>query len=231
MGELREFAKNVWIAEGSNVRDMGMTFTTRIVKLGGGSLWIDSPVTVASDTLDRVAALGPVKYLVAATPRHVWRLEAWHALFPQAQLWAARRTPLTLKHENLALTGVLTDVAPEGWAKDLGQLAFKGNPFIEEVIFLHRESRTVILDDLIQRHPLIPGKPLRNALVNFFRVAYPRGGVPLDMKFSFIRRRSARESLAKLLSWDFEKLIIAHGPCVEENAKAFVEQAFRWLGN
>ena len=38
-----------------------------------------------------------------------------------------------------------------------------------------------------------------------------------------------KKSLRKLLSWDFDRLVIAHGPCIEKNAKAFVEQAFRWL--
>jgi hypothetical protein len=28
---------------------------------------------------------------------------------------------------------------------------------------------------------------------------------------------------------DFDNLIIAHGACVEHDAKAFVENAFRWL--
>ena len=39
----------------------------------------------------------------------------------------------------------------------------------------------------------------------------------------------ARESLEKLLSWDFDKLIIAHGICIEKDAKPFVERAFRWF--
>lgn len=42
-------------------------------------------------------------------------------------------------------------------------------------------------------------------------------------------RDLARPSLEKLLSWDFDKLIIAHGACIETNAKAFVERAFQWL--
>jgi hypothetical protein len=55
------------------------------------------------------------------------------------------------------------------------------------------------------------------------------GGVPLDIRLSFINRQLGREVLATLLSWDFDKLIVAHGSCVEHQAKAFVEKAFRWL--
>jgi hypothetical protein len=31
--------------------------------------------------------------------------------------------------------------------------------------------------------------------------------------------------------WDFDKLIIAHGPCVDHDAKPFVKRAFRWLSH
>lgn len=231
MVEFEEFAEDVWIVEGPNVRDFGIMFTTRMViaRLPDGCLWVNSPVSVPSAMLARVTALGPVKYLVAATPRHVWRLAEWHARFPEAQLWAAKPSPLTLKKGNLEFTGILTDSPPQAWAGELEQLPFRGSPLIEEVIFLHKKSRTVILDDLIQNHSPVKGEPLRNALFKLAGVSYPDGGVPLDIRLSFLGRDLARRSLAKLLSWDFDKLIIAHGVCVEKSAKAFVQRAFRWL--
>jgi hypothetical protein len=41
-----------------------------IVKLADGSLWVNSPVSVPLDMLDRNIALGPVRYLVAPTRMH-----------------------------------------------------------------------------------------------------------------------------------------------------------------
>lgn len=116
--------------DGSSVRDFGLMFTTRmvIVKLSDGSLWLSSPVAVPLDTLQQITRLGVVRYPVAATPRHVWRLEPWHTLFPEAQLWAARSTLFTLKKGHLPFSGTLGDTAFQGWAEDLDQLAFKGNP-------------------------------------------------------------------------------------------------------
>ena len=231
MPEFREFAKNVWIIDGPSVRDMGFMFTTRmtVVKLSSGSLWVNSPVPVPPDTLQRITDLGAVTYLVAATPRHVWRLASWHTLFPEAQLWMARTTPFTLKKGRLPITGILGDKPPQGWASDLDQLAFKGSPLIEEVVFFHKASHTVILDDLIQIHPIEKGRPFRNALIKLEGVAAPHGGVGLDIRLSFTNRKLARQSLEKLLSWDFDKLIIAHGVCIEKDAKPFAERAFRWL--
>ena len=234
MADLHAFAEHIWIVDGPSVRDMGVMFTTRmtVVKLcewltvGGFSCFCD-PLKRSR----RVTELGPLGYLVAATPRHVWRLAAWHTLFPEAQLWAPRPTPFTLKKGPLPYTGILGDEPPQAWKNDFDQLAFRGNPLIEEVLFFHKLSRTVILDDLIQVHPRVEGKHFRNALFKLEGVVSPHGGVGLDIRLSFIRRNLARQSLQKLLSWDFDKLIIAHGPCVEKDAKAFVKRAFRWLSD
>lgn len=231
MTDLQEFAPNVWVADGPLVFDMGLEFTTRmtIVKLSDGSMWLDSPVPVPFDTLKRITELGPVRYLVAATPRHIWRLERWHTLFPEAQLWASRTTLFTLKPAHLPLTGILSDTPPLGWADDFDQLAFKGNPLLSEVLFHHKRARTVILDDLIQINQPLPGRTLRNAVFKLEGALEPEGGVGLDMKWTFTNRKLARQSLEKLLAWDFDKLIIAHGACIEHDAKAFVERAFQWL--
>ncbi len=231
MADLQPFAKNIWLADGPNVRDMGFTFATRmtVVQLCDGSVWVNSPVPASFDTLKRITELGPVRYLIAATPRHFWRLEGWHTLFPEAQLWSSRTTPLTLKKRPLPLTGVLADEPPQAWADHFDQLVFKGNRLFDEVVFFHKPSGTVILDDLIQIHSQVKGKPIRNALIKLEGVGSPDGGVGLDIRLTFTNRKLARRSLEKLLSWDFDKLIIAHGDCIEKNAKAFVERAFRWL--
>jgi hypothetical protein len=98
VADVQEFGKNLWIVDGPPVRDMGLVFPTRmtIAKLSGGELWVSSPVPVPSEALAHITAQGPVTYLVAGTPRHVWRLAEWHALFPQAQLWGPKPSPFTL---------------------------------------------------------------------------------------------------------------------------------------
>jgi hypothetical protein len=231
MTELQEFGKNVWIVEGPLVRDTGFTFTTRmtVVRLPDGSLWLESPVPASFDTLKRITELGPVRYLVAATPRHVWRLEGWHTLFPEAELWACRKTLFTLQKEKLPFTGILTDVPPPGWADTFDQAIIKGNPFLSEVLFFHKDAGVVILGDIIQSNPILDNKSFRNALFKLEGVVYPQAGVGLDMRLTFINRNLARQSLSKVLAWDFDKLIIAHGPCVEKDAKQYVERAFQWL--
>ncbi|HYY29952.1 MAG TPA: DUF4336 domain-containing protein [Chthoniobacterales bacterium] len=200
MCELQAFAKNLWIADGPSVRAMGIPFPTRmiVVKLSNGSLWVNSPVHVPDDKLDRITASGPVRYLVAPTRMHVWRLEEWHVLFPEAELWAPPQIPNEFKR--LPFAGILGDAPPQGWAEDLDQLIFKGNLFIDEVYFLHKRSRTVILGDFIQNRRIVNGKPLLNALLRLAGVAYPNGSVPWDIRLSITNRGLARRITRKVVS-------------------------------
>ena len=231
MCTLQVFAQNIWTVEGPIVWDMGLEFPTRmtVVKLSDDSVWVSSPVPVSFETMKRINELGSIRYLIAATPRHVWRLDSWHTLFPEAQLWIARPTAVTLKKEKLPITGILSDTAPDAWAADMEQLVFKGNPLLSEVLFYHRRSRTVLLDDLIQSNPPLEGRTFRNAVFKVMGGLAPQAGVGRDMRLTFFNRTLARQSLEKLLSWDFDKLIIAHGAWVETGAKEYITKAFEWL--
>lgn len=226
---LHAFAPNLWIAEGPIAYDFGVPFATRmtVVKLSGGSLWICDPVHASPETLKDVHALGSVKYLVASTWRHVWRLNLGHRLFPQAELWSVRHIPRNCRR--LPFSGFLTDPQPMDWMDDFEQLLFKGNALLDEAWFLHKNSRTLIVGDIIQNHA-IRGHSLQNTLWKLAGVGGgPNGGVPRDIRWTFTNRDQARQSLDKVLSWDFDKVIIGHGPCVEKNAKAMVKQAFQWM--
>ena len=92
MTALEAFAEDVWIADGPVVRFFGWPYSTRmiVIKLGDGSLWVNSPVVATREEADRLEQLGPIAHLVSPTPLHDWRLEACAEFFPRAQLWKAR---------------------------------------------------------------------------------------------------------------------------------------------
>jgi hypothetical protein len=230
MDEWRPVGDGLTVVEGPIVRDLGMPFPTRmtVAVLTDGSLWLESPVPVTYETLTRLTELGPIRYLIANTPRHVWRLDHWHELFPEAELWAVRSTPATLKRSKLPLTGTLGERPVAGWAADLDQVAIAGSRLIEEVCFLHKPSRTFIVGDLIQVHDLQPASMFSNMIKRVGGVAGPAGGTSVDIRLSFRNRDALRASVQRLLDWEFDNLVLAHGPCVIGNAKPFVENAFAW---
>ena len=112
MSSLRQFGDDIWNVDGPAVHFIAAELPTRmtIVKLSDGSLWVNSPVMASLDVLKAIDAMGPVRFLVAPTPLHVWRLEQWHTLFPQAQLWAPPKPPRGSGRFDFA--GRLADLPP-----------------------------------------------------------------------------------------------------------------------
>jgi len=212
---LQVFAEDIWIADGAIVRAYGFPFNTRmiLVRLRNGDLWINSPVEASADEMNRVEEIGPVKHLVSPTPMHDWRLAGWSTHFPAAKVWRADE---------------LGDDAPDEWSSDLDQAVLRGSRVLNEVEFLHRRSRTLIFGDFIQKYPPRPGKHALNTFLKFLVPA--NGGVPIDIRLSFTgKKRVGRESLERVLQWDFDRVILAHGPALDHDAKAFVRNAFSWL--
>jgi len=224
---LTQFGDNIWIVDGPIVKDMGLSFSTRmiVVKLLDNSLWVCDPVKISDNTLKAIENLGEIKYLVASTQRHVWRLNNWHEKYPKAQLWSCGHIPKKLRE--MPYTGMLDDASV--WNNDFDQILFKGNRLLTEIVFLHKVSKTVIMGDLIQNNEKIHGKPITNLMFKISGAAYPNGGVGFDLKRTFSDKEKAKESLTRILSWDFDKLIIAHGPCITSGAKKYIKSAFAWL--
>jgi hypothetical protein len=214
---LQPFAEDVWIADGPVVHFFGWPYPTRmiVIKLGDGSLWVNSPVVATREEASRLEQLGPVAHLVSPTPLHDWRLEGCAELFPGARLWKAR---------------TLDDMPPAAWRGDIDQVIFRGSVALTEAEFFHRQSRTLIMGDFLQNFQPERGRALRNSALHLGGIL--QGGAPRDLRLSFFgrrRRRLGRDSLHKMLAWDFNKLVVAHGDCVADHARAFVERSFRWL--
>ncbi len=228
MGNLSVIGDDLWVMDGPTAIDfLVLPYPTRmtVARLDDGGLWIASPVPCSYSDLRKVVALGPVRHLVAPTPRHRWRLESWHTLFPDAALWSCKVGPATLGGRSLP-TEVLVDVAPPAWAGQLDQARYPGRGF-EEITFLHRKSGTLLLEDIVQAHPLQEKNALLNALVRFGGVS-GEGGVPRDIR-ALTRTPEARRWAERVLSWDFDQLVMAHGPIIRSDAKVWVTRAFDWL--
>ena len=224
----------IWIAEGGIVSFYGFPYPTRsvIVRLRSGALWVWSPVKLTADLIAALDALGPVAHLVSPNKIHHLYLPDWAARYPEAALWGPQST--IDKRRDLTFRAPLTDSAPPEWAADLDQAWFRGSPVIDEVVFYHRASRTVILADLIENF----SDAFLREHWRWWQRLYPRlGGItehrpraPIDMRLTFIHRKKTREARDKVLGWDCARVVMAHGEWQRTNGHAFLARSFDWLG-
>jgi hypothetical protein len=55
------------------------------------------------------------------------------------------------------------------------------------------------------------------------------GSTPREWRASFFRRKQARAAREKVLSWDPERLLIAHGECAQTGASEIIADSLSWM--
>ena len=237
---LKPVAPDIWIADGPEARMAtpfggGMPFPTRmtIVRLRDGGLWCHSPIAPDQGLFHEIDALGRVRHLVSPNLLHYASIAAWGARYPDAIAWASPgvRERAAAQRIDIAFDTDLADAPPAAWADDLDQVRFRGSRAIEEFVFFHRGSATLILADLIEnleRDKLARGM---RWLASLGGVLDPDGKAPLDMRLTFTgRKRLAREDFDRIMAWRPQRVILAHGRWYERDAEAELRRAFRWTG-
>ena len=122
---------------------------------------------------------------------------------------------------------MLGDEAPPEWRDEVGQVFFRGRPYENEVVFFHRPSRTLLLCDLAFNFGPSAAAPTR-LLMKLMR-SYGHFG-PSKLDPLLIRdRAAARASLERILEWDFDRVVVAHGDVLESGGHEALRAGYAWL--
>jgi hypothetical protein len=231
LNTLKAVADGIWIADGPAIRFYGMPFPTRmtVVRLDGG-LWVHSPIAPEPGLIAEIDALGPVRHLIAPNNIHYASVATWAKRYPNARVWAAPGVAARARSRRIPFPAaeVLGDAPPDDWAGAIDQVFVAGNRLLKEVAFFHIATKTLILTDLIENfEPERLTWPQR-VLARLAGNLAPRGGPTIDMKASFTDRAALRSALARMLAWQPQRIVIAHGAWIRENGTAELRRAFRW---
>lgn len=232
MKNLQLVDENIWLYDGSTVSWYGMPYTTRmtVIRLINGKIWIHSPGKISGDLIDEIQKLGDIEYLISPNKIHHLFIQDWIALCPDAKAYSS--PGLEEKRKDIKFYSSLSDVAEIAWQDEIEQLVFRGSKVMEEVVFFHKQSKTLILTDLIENFHPDHFKGLRKILAKITGIISPNGKTPLDWRVSFIfNKAKARVSLQKMIDWNPKRIIISHGECIENDALEFLKKSFGWLRN
>ncbi len=228
--DLQPFGDNIWIMKGDDVRMYGiLPFTTRmtIVRLQSGGIWLHSPVLPTPERHRAVEQLGPIEHLVAPNKIHSLGIEPWKSLCPSAKVWCS--PAFNKRHPDIAVDAVLLDDVEIPWSGDIDHCLIDGHAVLDEVTFLHKPSKTLIITDFIQKHVAAGESWIWRGIKHLTGILGKNGGVPIDVKLSVRDKKAMRRSIETILSWDFDNLIIAHGHCLQDRAKEDVSRALNWV--
>jgi hypothetical protein len=225
-GAVRNLAPDLWVADRPlqlAVGDIGTRMT--VIRLAAGGLWLHSPVPLDVGTRSALDDLGPVCCVVAPSKVHHFFVGDYTTAYPEARIYGA--PGLAQKRKDLRFDAVLSDEAPPEWRGEIEQHVFRGAPAINEVVFFHRSTRTLLLTDLAFN---VGADKTSGARVFYWLVgAAGRFGPHRLVRFIIRDRRAARESVDKILEWDFNRITVTHGNLLETGGRQRFVEAFAFL--
>ena len=215
---MQTLAPNLHVIESAQ-RFLGLEMGARatVLQLDGGLL-VHSPVAVDPRSLDH---LGPLRWVLAPNKLHHLHVGPW--IDAGAEGWAA--PGLREKRPDLRFTGVVGE-DPHPFGDEVVLLPLQCFPFANEVVLLHRASQTLILTDLMFN--IAPTAPWLTRAAMFCACGYPGPSSSLLERVG-MKRDLARQELRKILTWDFDRVIMAHGEVIESGGRSALARAYDWL--
>jgi Domain of unknown function (DUF4336) len=229
---LRAIDTNLWAVDDLLPLPLGVRMPIRatIARVADGGLWVHSPTPLSAELVAAVSALGPVRDIVAPSCLHDRSIGAWGQQFPEARLWAAPGLPA--RRPDLTFRGVLDEPMDPIWASEIEFIALAGAPSLNEVVFFHVASRTLVCTDL-----LFNIRKPATAMTSFvLTLAGTKGRFAMSRAWwRYARDRPAlRASVEQMLEWDFARVIPAHGEIFDSDGsngdtRAATRAALAWM--
>ncbi len=225
-------ANNLWTAT-QPLRFLGLEIGARmvVVRLSQGDLILISPIQLHEGDRSTLDALGTVRHLVAPNLFHHLFLDQAHSLYPKATTWGVEG--LADKCPHLKLDALLNQ--PGNFNGELDYFPFEGFAAIlpweiapaNETVFLHRSSRTLLLTDTAFNFDEQSSweTQLAARMLGSYKVLKPT----YFEKWGSRDKAKVETSVRRVLAWDFDRVIPAHGSIVETHGKAQLRSGYEWF--
>lgn len=223
MAQLEALGEGIW-SGAFPLRMPGLEIGTRttIARQPDGGLFVHSPGPLDEALVREVSALGPVRHVVAPNRYHHLYVRDWKDAYPEARFHAC--PGLREKRKSFEWDGDLGDEPHADWRDVIDQHLVKGAPMMSEVVFFHAPSGTLMASDLAMNIHEASGFATR--LFWKMNGTWKKFGPSRMVRFTFRDRRAVRASIDRILSWDFDRVLIAHGEPLRAGGKETLREVY-----
>ncbi len=216
----------MWLDQPLSVVGMRLGTRTSMVFLVDEDAWVViSPGPNWTETAAPGVDLAKVKYLIAPNLYHHLFMRRACKACANAQCWLV--PGLGDKRQDLKADGVLADQAP--WqSTELSLYPIDGMSGLNEYVFFHGPSKTLIMTDLVFN--IHTSDHWWTRLAMRLNGSYAKFGPSKVMKGMVNERALTKASFDNILQLPFTRIIMAHGDVLEAaDAPQQLKQAFAWL--
>ena len=226
MSTLQVVAENIWVSAAPH-SFAGLHIGTRmtVVKLSSGAVLLHSPILLSSELIKAIKAIGPVMHVVCPNMFHHMYASEVLSVWPHAKLHGPAK--LHKKRPDLDFDATLSDTPDPDWQDDLVPITIRGS-LLGETVLYHPGSQTLISADLVENFPTAPRHWLTR---NYLKMNGMIGNItwPPVMRLVYLDRKAARASVDRILAYPIERIIIAHGDIITQNAHRTLVQGLTWI--
>jgi hypothetical protein len=204
-------------------RVFGIDFKRNVtlLRLDDGRMVIHSTAPFNHEDVQAIRHFGDPAWLVDATLLHDTFAKKGRAAFSDM--------PYLAPAGFARVSGVAAQPigsGPSVWVGEIDVLRIQGTKKGEHAFF-HRRSRTLVVADLF-----FSFRPQTKGWPRFFARSImglpPRlFGVSRFFRFLISDKAAFRRSIAKMLEWDFERVVVGHAEPLTTNAREMVSEALR----
>ena len=230
---LKKFQKDIWIKD-YPLSFMGIPLGTKmtVVRYAENKIVLISPVPLDEQEVLQIRDLGAVFYIIAPNNFHHLFVAETKEKFSEAKVLCS--LGLEKKRSDIAFDEVIQEPKDlEGGLTLLPLVGFgvlmpSGRQPVNEIVIYHPPSKTLILTDLvinINRNSSFQLK-IAGRFLGIYEKLQPSRLEKLGTK----NRQSLAPQFKKVLSYDFDKIVPAHGePIVADAKKRLQEGLARFL--
>lgn len=183
---------------------------TTLVRLSGDVLWVHSPCKPTDEVCRELDALGEVRFIVVPNRYHHLETPATKARYPKALVVGPASA--VLRNPRLNLDTSMTDPAYVRATQELTSIQFDGVPFLDETVFFHRASGSLIAADLLMSScardhwtSQVAGRILGH---------HERSRVPPDVRWNTRANDAVARSIEQLQALPVERILAAHSDVI-----------------
>lgn len=224
---LTPISKQVWGAErpfsflGIDVGGRGA-----VIQLSDGSLWTQSPVELTPELKQQLDAIGPVKHIVSPNYEHTKFAQQWKEAYPNATLYGCPGLPDKKSDVPYDTEIGVNDAVPDSWLGeieathlDYERVPVLGQSFFNEVVFLHKPSRTLVVTDLWWNYP-----SEAPAGTKLWKQGMDRIYGPFYNRFMKGDRGKYDAAIDRIFGWDWDSMVPCHGTVVTSGGKEILRK-------
>lgn len=220
---LKQIGSDIWVAE-QPLKYFGINVGTRmtVIRSENEQLFIISPIKIDAVIKKQLDEIGIVANIIAPNLFHYLFASDCKNLFPRATFWAD--LDLKKKKPDLAIDktfdyegGNLDDHLKYIFFDGFKTITLNGFSPLNEFIFYHVLSKTLILTDTAFNFD--DSFSFSTKLVAKLIGGYNNLSPSLLEKIATTDKNKIKNTLRKILDWDFDRIIMAHGSIIESNGK------------